>query len=307
MGADSAEYAKLVARPKEKATLEIFALDPGLATRACLDFAATIHMSGTLRPLDQYRDAIGLPRDTKMATMPSPFDPENLEVVVADDVTTRWESLQRDAALADRLHDPVVTLANATRRNTAIFYPSYAMLRGALDAGLRQEITRRVLVDDRELSRAELASLLDAFKAAGRDGGAVLLSVMGGRVSEGIDFPAEQLEVAVLVGLPYARPSAKQRALVNYYDLKFGRGWEYAAEAPMLRKVVQSIGRLIRTPTDRALAVLLDNRALKFRGRLPTARQVSGESLGGAVLEWSNRVENAASEGAAAPHRKESF
>lgn len=289
MSADSAEYAKLVTRFRGKATLEIFALDPGLATRACLDFAATIHMSGTLRPLDQYRDAVGLPRDTKMATMPSPFPPGNLEVIIADDVTTRWESLQRDAAMADRLHEAVVGVANATSRNTAVFYPSYAMLRGALDAGLRQEIGRRVLVDDRELSRGELGSLLEAFRAAGRDKGAVLLSVMGGRVAEGIDFPAEQLEVAVLVGLPYARPSAKQRALVNYYDLKFGRGWEYANEAPMLRKVVQGIGRLIRTPTDRALAVLLDSRGLKFKGRLPGSREVAGDALPRAVLEWSNR------------------
>jgi len=87
---------------------------------------------------------------------------------------------------------------------------------------------------------------------------------MGGRISEGMDFPAEQLEIAVIVGIPYPKPTARQRGLQNYYDVKFGKGWEYTVQAPAARKMLQAIGRLIRNENDRGVAVILDKRAPRF-------------------------------------------
>ncbi|MCK4902337.1 MAG: ATP-dependent DNA helicase, partial [Thermoplasmatales archaeon] len=95
--------------------------------------------------------------------------------------------------------------------------------------------------------------------------GAALFSVIGGRISEGMDFPAEQLEIAAIVGIPYPKPTARQRGLQRYYDIKFGKGWEYTVEAPTARKLLQSIGRLIRDEKDRGVAIILDNRAPRFK------------------------------------------
>jgi len=105
------------------------------------------------------------------------------------------------------------------------------------------------------------------FKESGgkKHHGAALFSVIGGRISEGMDFPAEQLEIAVIVGVPYPKPTARQRGLQRYYDLKFGKGWEYTVDAPTARKLLQSIGRLIRDETDRGVAVILDKRASRFK------------------------------------------
>jgi DNA excision repair protein ERCC-2 len=109
--------------------------------------------------------------------------------------------------------------------------------------------------------------LVSDFKEHGdQDGdGAALFSVIGGRISEGMDFPAEQLEIAVIVGIPYPKPSARQRGLQRYYDVKFRKGWEYTVEAPTSRKLLQSIGRLIRNENDRGVAVILDRRATRFK------------------------------------------
>ena len=93
----------------------------------------------------------------------------------------------------------------------------------------------------------------------------LFFSVIGGRISEGMDFPAEQLEIAAIVGIPYPKPTARQRGLQRYYDIKFGKGWEYTVEAPTARKLLQSIGRLIRDEKDRGVAVILDNRAPRFK------------------------------------------
>ena len=117
------------------------------------------------------------------------------------------------------------------------------------------------------MSQGALMELVTEFKDHGaqESDGAALFSVMGGRISEGMDFPAEQLEIAVIVGIPYPKPTARQRGLQRYYDLKFQKGWEYTVEAPTARKLLQSIGRLIRDETDRGVAVILDKRAPRFR------------------------------------------
>ena len=97
--------------------------------------------------------------------------------------------------------------------------------------------------------------------------------MIGGRISEGLDFPEEELEVALIVGIPYLRPTAKHRALEHYYEVKFGKGWEYAVHAPTTRKLLQSIGRLIRNENDRGFVVFLDNRAQRFRDDLQGLRE----------------------------------
>lgn len=102
--------------------------------------------------------------------------------------------------------------------------------------------------------------------------GGTLVSVIGGRLSEGLDFPDDELEVVVIVGLPYGKPTAKTEALVRFYDRRFGRGWEWAVRVPMLRRLQQAAGRLIRTPTDRGVVVLLDRRAAALREAFPDRR-----------------------------------
>ena len=49
--------------------------------------------------------------------------------------------------------------------------------------------------------------LVQDFKACGDKGGAVFLGVQGGRTSEGVDFPGNQMNSVVVVGVPYAEPT----------------------------------------------------------------------------------------------------
>ena len=103
----------------------------------------------------------------------------------------------------------------------------------------------------------DLMDVVTRFKGEAETG-AVLFSVVGGRISEGIDFPDKELQLAVIIGVPYPKPTAKQRALMHYYERKFHKGWEITVKAPTSRKMLQAIGRLIRTETDIGAAVILD-------------------------------------------------
>ena len=50
------------------------------------------------------------------------------------------------------------------------------------------------------------------------------------------------------------------RAMRRYYDIRFGDGMKYTSTIPTVRKMRQSIGRLIRSETDRGVAIIMDRR-----------------------------------------------
>lgn len=258
-------YVKLVVGGENPA-FEAYCMDPSLACQAVMDCFASVHMSGTLVPLNEYRDSIGLPASSKMLTFPSPFAQENRRVLYLEDVTTRYEDIIKDEGIIPKMEDHTVALCNTLDRHIVVFFPSYQLMDRFLQDGVLRRIRRKVHMERRGMPQTELMAEVEKFKSSSE--GAVLFAVMGGRVSEGVDFPDRELEVAVIEGIPYPKPTAKQRALLHYYEIKFGRGWEYTVKAPVTRKLLQAVGRLIRTETDVGAAVILDRRAQQFADRL---------------------------------------
>lgn len=266
---DSEKYTKLI-RNGDNPKLEVYCLDPAVITEVCNEFAGTIHMSGTLRPLDEYRDSLGLPADTQLEVFPSPFPMENLGKFYMPDVTTKYEQLTQNKLLIPKLEDYVINLSNASKRNTVIFFPSFSLLKRFVDDDVLNRIKRTTYQEKQGMRQPELMELVESFKITKKG---VLLAVIGGRISEGLDFPEEELEVAVIVGIPYPRPTAKHRALEHYYEVKFGKGWDYTVHAPTTRKLLQSIGRLIRNENDKGFAIILDNRTKRFKNDLDGVKE----------------------------------
>ena len=263
------QYAKLVvdASQGKNPRIEAFCLDPSVGTEIIRDFHSSIHMSGTLEPLEEYRDSLGLLEDTELISYPSPFPKENRRVLFVRDVTTKYGEISRDKNIIPRMRQYIADVCNDFPRNTMVFFPSFDIMSTFLNHGIRRDINRYLYVEEQSMSQLELMDVVSDFKESGstKTDGAALFSVIGGRISEGMDFPAEQLEIAVIVGIPYPKPTARQRGLQQYYDLKFRKGWEYTVEAPTARKLLQSIGRLIRDENDRGVAVILDRRAPRFK------------------------------------------
>lgn len=262
------QYIKLVvdAGQGKNPHVEAYCLDPSIGTDILTRVHSSIHMSGTLEPLDEYRDSLGLPLGTTLAVYPSPFPKENRKIFFIRDVTTRYEELTKDKTIIPQMWRYVSDICNTFPKNTMVFFPSFNTLSMFKRNGHFSEIQRCLYVEEQTMSQSELMDLVTDFKSCGNgDGdGAALFSVMGGRISEGMDFPSEQLEIAVIIGIPYPKPTARQRGLQRYYDLKFGKGWEYTVQAPAARKLLQAIGRLIRNEHDRGVAVILDKRAPRF-------------------------------------------
>lgn len=132
-----------------------------------------------------------------------------------------------------------------------------------LDTQIEKDLGRRLFLEGQDMDGNELMDNITMFRTTP---GAVLFCVCGGRVSEGLDFPGKEMELAIIVGIPYARPSARQKALLDYYRMRSGESWGPVVKAPAVRKMRQSVGRLIRSEHDRGIAVILDRRAGELEG-----------------------------------------
>lgn len=114
----------------------------------------------------------------------------------------------------------------------------------------------------------EYARMIEKGKNLGR--GAMLLCVVGGKMSEGINFNDDLGRCVVMVGLPYANiKSGELQQKMSYYDRtcknqscnehQRSAGQRYY-ENLCIKGVNQSIGRAIRHQDDYAAIILLDRR-----------------------------------------------
>jgi DNA excision repair protein ERCC-2 len=261
------EYVKIVTREPRRA-VEAYSLDAAIPAAPIRECHLSVHMSGTLAPLDEYRDALGLPETSQKVLLPSPFPPENRLYFYDPSVSTRYEELQTDPTALERLADRIAEILEILPVKTAVFFPSFALMDRILAAGLAAQLPRGAVVEARTLSMGDLWRLIDGFKQA--PGAGAFLGVAGGRVAEGIDFPDETLEAVVMVGLPFPKPTAKREALRQFLDERSpGRGWEYAVRAPAQRGMLQALGRMIRSEHDRGIGIVLDRRVVQFADALP--------------------------------------
>lgn len=258
-------HVKVVVREPGK-SLIVYALDAVTAAAPVRDAHLAVHMSGTLSPLSEYREALGLPDTSVMLTVPPSFPQENRKLFYSENATTRFVDISKEGVM-EGLKDEVVRVVRALPVKTAIFFPSFALLDRMLKEGLKDEIGREVVVESQGLSTTDLWHLVDGFKLSPHAG--VIMGVCGGRIAEGIDFPQEQLGAVVIVGIPYPRPTARREALRRYMDVALGNGWEHCYAAPARRALLQALGRMIRSETDRGIGVILDHRATRFADSLP--------------------------------------
>ncbi len=259
-------YVKVATRGPRRA-LEAFALDAAASASPIRGCHVSVHMSGTLAPLEEYRDALGLGERATLLAVPSHFPPANRRLMYDTTVSTRYEELRSDPSAIPRLADRLAEVLQALPVRTAVFFPSFDLMDRILSAGLQSALPPSAVIETRRATMGDLWRSIEGFKRGAPEG--VLLGVSGGRIAEGVDFPDEELEAVVVVGLPFPRPTAKREALRTFLDATTGHGWEYAVEAPAQRAVLQALGRMIRSENDRGIGILLDHRAPLFAGVLP--------------------------------------
>ena len=229
-------------------------LDPSIVTKEIFSQVDSgIVMSGTLNPTMMYKDVLGIGRSIEKEYS-SPFPPENKLSIIIPETTTKYTA--RNEQMFIEISDKCSKLASLIPGNIAFFFPSYD-LRDKI--GRFMNSSKKFFWEKSEMSKEEKETFLNEFKAEKEKGG-ILLGVAGANFAEGIDLPGDLLQGVIIVGLPLAKPNLITLKIIDYYDKKFGRGWDYGYIFPAMNKCLQSAGRCIRSEKDKGAIIYLDAR-----------------------------------------------
>lgn len=231
--------------------------------------------SATLSPAQYQRDMLGLPEDSHWLNVASPFSADQLKVRYVSNLSTRYRD-RTDSLMP--ICEVMVRQYRAQPGNYLAFFSSYSYM---------QQVREMLQANWPELPvRAQAPNMDEAQRSAFIEGFTdrsqwIGFAVLGGIFGEGIDLPGDRLVGAFIatLGLPQLNPVTEQ--IRERMETLFGRGYDYAFLFPGLQKVVQAAGRVIRSPADRGVVWLLDDRfgRLEVRRLLPDWWQLEQHRL----------------------------
>lgn len=173
-------------------------------------------------------------------------------------------------AVCDEIGRALVEICKVVPSGIVVFLPSYMyeahLMRRWKATGMLQSLQRYKRVHREPKSSQEVELALEAYSRDATSTGALLLSVVGGKMSEGINFANDMARCVMIVGLPYpdiTDPELKEK--MSSMDAAAARnkssisGQIYYQNLCM-RAVNQSVGRAIRHANDYAAIVLADFR-----------------------------------------------
>ena len=105
------------------------------------------------------------------------------------------------------------------------------------------------------------------------DSNRILYAVQGGIFGEGVDYAGGMAAGGIVVGPGLPRFDHEQELIREHFDRQYDRGFEYAYLYPGMHRVIQAAGRVIRSPDDMGIVVLLGERFgdSQYSGLFPEA------------------------------------
>lgn len=239
--------------------VHLFCVDPSLLLQERLDRAsATVYFSATLLPIRYYKELLCHDEDVYAVYAPSVFTKEQRLLLVGRDVTSRY--VRRNSQEYERFATYILRIVEKKKGNYMVFCPSYKMLEEISAVFLsRQEEEYDVLIQTSAMAEAQKEEFLEEFEKE-REKSLVAFCVMGGVFSEGIDLARERLIGAVIVGVALPQIGNEREVMKQYFTETERDGFSFAYLYPGMNKVIQAAGRVIRTPEDRGVIALLDQR-----------------------------------------------
>ena len=250
-------FIKLNKNDKGKEYLTIYynCLDPSLIMMGIAENCySTICMSGTLTPLDMYKDLFGF--TTIAEEFKNPFPKHNKLSIIVPETTTKFTARSQD--MFKHIANYCASIVNEVPGNCLIFFPSYD-LRDKVNFYFQNQCIKTTFSEISNMNKIEKNELLEKFKSY-KENGAVLLAASGGNFGEGVDIEDNILKCVVVVGVPLDKPDLETQELIKYYDKKFSKGWDYGYIMPAMIKCLQNAGRCIRSEKDKGVVVFLDQR-----------------------------------------------
>jgi DNA excision repair protein ERCC-2 len=237
--------------------LKMFCLDPSYLLSTTLGSGlSSILFSATLSPIDYYKDILGGKEKDNIMILDSPFDPRNLKIIIKDSISTKY----RDRKYSyEKIANVIYDTTKYKEGNYIVFFPSYKYMEDVYDVFIEKFPQFRTMVQEIGMKEEEREEFLKSFKQNPTNT-LIAFAVMGGIFSEGIDLKGDRLTGAIIVGIGLPKICLERNIIREYFNEENRLGYEYAYMYPGMNKVLQSMGRVIRTETDKGVVCLIGRR-----------------------------------------------
>jgi len=221
--------------------------------------------SASFEPIDYFKSLITM-SEGKVIKIPSPFPQENLNLIMQTNISTKYRDRENSI---ESIIESIECLVDSKVGNYIVFFPSYKYMNMVLEKLDREYeiITQKPKLND--LEKEEIISRFSTIKEVSQVG----FFVLGGVFSEGIDLIGDMLSGVIVVGVGLPMFNKYNNLLKDYYQHKYNNGYDYAYTFKGFNKVIQAVGRLIRSETDRGNVILIDERFTNYK-YLPLVRTV---------------------------------
>ncbi len=254
-----------VSRKGDDVKLNLSCLDASSFLAASLSkVRGAVLFSATLSPISYFTKATIGKQEAPYLLLPSPFPESNFHLMIAPKISVRYKD--RDKSYP-KVAAYLKKFVEARVGNYFLYFPSYEYLeniRPYLDFKAAS-----VLIQGRRMSEEERTVFLESF-SPNPTSTTVGLLILGGAFSEGVDLISDRLIGVGIVGVGMPQINFENNLLRSYFQQKEGDGFAYAYQHPGMNKIMQALGRVIRSEEDVGAALLIDDRYAKndYRGLL---------------------------------------
>jgi DNA excision repair protein ERCC-2 len=217
---------------------------------------AVVLMSATLQPFNKVIEILGISGTVESIAFSTPYPAERRKTFVIDEGPLFFSN-RDDPDIEKRLAKLFQDIIDASPGNVLFFFQTHKEAQ-RYSGLIRTDIP--VLVP--KVGESPEA-IKQKFFQIGRDGQkSVLMAYLWGSLTEGVDYKDDRCRTVVIVGVGLQNyREDRMKAVINAYDhLYNGNGMEYAISEAAVKKIRQACGRVIRSPTDYGITILVDRR-----------------------------------------------
>lgn len=268
----SNKYTTILRKEKSEFIIKIFCINPSENLKQTLNGAySSIIFSATLSPINYYMDLIGGDEKSFRVRFDSPFNKKNLSTYLYN-LDMRYFNREKNIDMLCKLINQFIT---EVKGNYMVFLPSFEYLGKVYEKYIDIYGNNGTIIQEENLSEEKKKEYLEQFSLKTNIVG---FTVVGGMFSEGIDLPGDKLIGAIIVGVGFPKVSIENNIIQDYFEKN---GFDYSYTYPGINKVLQSVGRVIRTENDKGRVLLIDNRysSYKYKAMLPSEWDIKNYKL----------------------------
>ncbi|XP_029644218.1 ATP-dependent DNA helicase DDX11-like isoform X1 [Octopus sinensis] len=303
-------------------SIKFLLLNPAVEFKCIVDEArAVVIAGGTMQPVNEFKEqlfqSVGVQPERILEYSCGHVIPDNNLLTIAlangpsgQEMDFTFKS-RNNVQTLNELGHVVVNMCNVIPGGIVCFFPSYDFENHVSShwttSGVLQRISNKKKIFREARKAGESDKVLNSYAQCiekckysedTKITGAILFSVVGGKLSEGINFSDDLGRCVMLVGMPYPNinsPELKEKMEYLNANYPSDPGDKTAGqihyENLCMKAVNQSIGRAIRHQNDYATVLLLDRRYQKpsVAAKLPgwIQKDVKNKNFGPAVAAIS--------------------